>query len=158
MRTLLIILCFVTFTGAGSFERAMTFVLAHEGGYCHDGGWESNYGLCSKWYPKLNMKTLTQEKAIAIYKNDYWYYMGCVSQPDSDFALLIFDTAVLFGQPTANIMLKKCYFDINTFMYFRIEEIASIIKQYPDKIKYLATWMKRTNDLQKLMGGCNGSH
>jgi Glycosyl hydrolase 108 len=149
MKTLLLIVLLFTFSSAGSWERAIKFVLAHEAGYCHDGGWESNYGLCSKWYPKLSMKTLTQDSATAIYYRDYWCRMNCEIQSDSDFALLIFDTAVLFGQPTAEMIFKKCLYDKDSFMYLRIDMIESIVQQHPEKIRYLATWLKRTYDLCK---------
>lgn len=144
---LLLILCIFTLSSAQPWEYAIKFVLEHEAGYCHDGGWESNFGLCSKWYPKINMKTLSRDSAAAIYYRDYWCYMGCQMQADSGFALLIFDSAVLFGQPAASRMLRDCLYDKVSFMYLRYNKIAKIA-QDTAKVKYLAGWLKRTYDLQ----------
>lgn len=61
---------------AMSFEIAVDRVLAIEGGYTSglkdDPGGETNYGISKHSYPKLNIKTLTREQAVDIYRRDFW--------------------------------------------------------------------------------------
>ena len=50
-------------------------ILKIEGGYDndpHDLGGETNFGICKRSYPSLDIKTLTEEKAFEIYERDYW--------------------------------------------------------------------------------------
>jgi lysozyme family protein len=147
MKILLYILILVSCLRADSFDRAIAFVLAHEGGYCHDGGHESNYGISSLWYPKENMQAMTKERAIEIYRKDYWLKTECDKVLDSNYALLIFDTAVLFGQPVANRLKRDCS-DIDVFMEKRIALTVAIINKDNKKTRYLEGWIIRMLDLQ----------
>jgi len=57
------------------FNKAVEFVLKHEGGYSndpHDAGGETNYGISKRAYPNVDIKNLTRDQAIEIYKRDYW--------------------------------------------------------------------------------------
>lgn len=57
------------------FKKAVEFVLKHEGGYVNDpqdAGGETNYGISKRAYPNVDIKNLTRDKAIEIYKRDYW--------------------------------------------------------------------------------------
>ena len=58
-----------------AFDYALDFVLREEGGYTNnpnDPGGETNYGICKRNYPNLDIKGLTRAQAIAIYRRDYW--------------------------------------------------------------------------------------
>ncbi|MBI5343968.1 MAG: hypothetical protein HZB83_01285, partial [Deltaproteobacteria bacterium] len=47
-----------------NFERAIAFVLRHEGGYANDPrdpGGETNFGISKRAYPMLNIKDLSVE-------------------------------------------------------------------------------------------------
>lgn len=63
-----------------SFENAIEKTLSWEGGYVNDPddpGGETNFGLTRAWldsanYPGLDLKTLTRERAISIYREDWW--------------------------------------------------------------------------------------
>ena len=57
------------------FYKAVEFVLKHEGGYVNDQkdpGGETKFGISKRAYPNLDIKNLTRDKAIEIYKRDYW--------------------------------------------------------------------------------------
>lgn len=57
------------------FLRAVTRVLADEGGYTNDPsdpGGETKYGISRRSYPDVDIPNLTREQAIAIYYRDYW--------------------------------------------------------------------------------------
>ncbi len=90
------------------FEKAIEFVLKHEGGYVfdpHDPGGETNFGISKKAYPNLNIKELTEEQAKAIYKRDYWDKIKGDELPHVvAFALL--DTAINCGVFKASMWLQ----------------------------------------------------
>ena len=57
------------------FYKAVNFVLKHEGGYSNDTqdpGGETKFGISKRAYPNLDIKNLTRDQAIEIYKRDYW--------------------------------------------------------------------------------------
>lgn len=57
------------------FETAIERVLKIEGRYnnnMHDPGGETNYGISKRSYPNLDIKNLTREQAIEIYRRDFW--------------------------------------------------------------------------------------
>lgn len=93
------------------FDQAVDFVLKEriEGGYVNDPrdpGGETNFGISKRSYPKVNMKTLTREGAIAIYKRDYWDAAGCDELPPK-VAVAVFDCAVNQGVGIAKKLLQR---------------------------------------------------
>lgn len=57
------------------FQKAALHVLQLEGDYSNDPydyGGETKYGIAKKYYPDLDIKNLTLEQALQIYKRDYW--------------------------------------------------------------------------------------
>lgn len=68
------------------FEKAIETVLAKEGGYVNDpadAGGETNFGISKRRYPEVDIKSLTREQAIALYRRDFWNpaYDKIESQP-----------------------------------------------------------------------------
>ena len=48
------------------YKEIISTVLKHEGGYVHDPkdlGGETNFGITKRWYPDIDIKNLTKEKA-----------------------------------------------------------------------------------------------
>lgn len=67
-----------------NFDKAVAFVLAREGGYSndpHDPGGETNFGICKRYHPKVDIKNLTIDGAKAIYRAEYWDPAGCDTLP-----------------------------------------------------------------------------
>jgi lysozyme family protein len=65
------------------FEDAIGYVLANEGGYANDPddpGGETNWGICKRDHPDVNIRSLTREQAIEIYREQYWCYDGIQAQ------------------------------------------------------------------------------
>ena len=89
------------------WDRAIAFVLAAEGGYVADdaGKGPSNYGINQTAHPGVDIKNLTRDQAIAIYKSDYWAPIGG-DQLDAPLAIAAFDTAVNMGIERAKLYLR----------------------------------------------------
>ena len=58
------------------FSICMDRILASEGGYTpavpSDPGGETNFGISKRSYPGVDIKALTREAAIEIYRADFW--------------------------------------------------------------------------------------
>ncbi len=81
----------------------------NEGGYVNhpnDRGGPTNFGISSLWYPNEDIKNLTPERASALLYRDYWLKPKINQLPDK-FADIVFDDAVVQGQPTAIMNLQK---------------------------------------------------
>ena len=60
---------------ADRFDEFIERLLSHEGGYVNDPrdpGGETQWGISKRSYPSLNIKALTRDQAIAIYRRDFW--------------------------------------------------------------------------------------
>ena len=91
-----------------SFEKAVDFVLSFEGGYSNDprdSGGETNFGISKRSYPNEDIKAMTRERAIEIYRKDYWEVAGCDKLP-GPIAFVLFDGAVNQGPPKAIRLLQ----------------------------------------------------
>ena len=85
------------------FKTAILLTLVHEGGYVNnpdDPGGETNMGISKRQFPDLDIKNLTQDQAVEIYREGYWKEL--YSQIESQIiANKLFDLGVLFGVGTA---------------------------------------------------------
>jgi lysozyme family protein len=76
------------------FEIAIIYVHPNEGGYRNDPddpGGETNFGICKRDHPGVDIKNLTIEGADAIYREQYWCYDGISSQ---ELATKLLDWAI----------------------------------------------------------------
>jgi len=82
------------------FNRVVDAVLLHEGGYTYnvnDPGGETAFGISKRSYPSLEIKTLTRQDAISIYRRDFWGPIGGDKILDQVLASNLFDFAVTSG-------------------------------------------------------------
>jgi lysozyme family protein len=89
------------------------WILEVEGGYVndpHDPGGETKFGICKRSYPELDIKNLSIEKAMDIYKRNYWDPLQLEDLPFS-VAFVIFDTAINTGKETAIVLMKNVKYD-----------------------------------------------
>jgi len=99
------------------FLLAIEKILKAEGGYVDDPddyGGETNFGISKRSYPELDIKVLTREEAIAIYKRDYWDKLRLDEANNQDIAEELFDTAVNQGWSAAADYLQEA---INLLSY-----------------------------------------
>lgn len=93
------------------FNKSLDFVLAMEGGYSndpYDPGGRTKYGISHRAYPNLDIEKLTLDDARAIYLRDYWNGSGAkVADISPELAMIMFDTAVNMGVPTAIRFLQR---------------------------------------------------
>ena len=97
------------------FEKAVSLVLKHEGGYVSDPddpGGETKYGISKRSYPNLDIENLTEEEAKKIYYEDYWKPNRYEEIEYEPLAVKLFDIAVNIGPRRANRLLQLALNDI----------------------------------------------
>ena len=93
-----------------AFACAVEKVLKHEGGYVHhpsDPGGETNFGISKRSYPSLDIKNLTRDEAVEIYRGDWWDRYGFGAIENAAVAGFLFDLAVNMGAHTAVRLLQE---------------------------------------------------
>jgi len=104
-----------------TFEQIIDKVLEHEGGYVndpYDKGGETNFGIAKRWYPDVDIKSLTKSDAVNIYYNNYWKPSKADHLPN-DLKATYFDMCVNMGQRQAVKILQQA---INSRKMNKIEE------------------------------------
>lgn len=145
------------------FEKALKFVLLHEGGYVNnpnDKGGATNKGITQNTYnawlqsKKQNLKDvrhITDEEVRQIYYNNYWLKAGCDKMSEK-FAILAFDTAVNMGVSRVKPFLEYAkYTNTDKFILARIRKYVEFAKVGNQKI-FLQGWLNRVLDLEKYIG------
>lgn len=96
------------------FQRAVALVLEREGGYLDpkqaaaqgDKGGETKFGISKAAFPHLDIKNLTREQAIEVYRTEFW--QRCLGDAlPWHAALLAFDAAVQHGPSYAVRLLQR---------------------------------------------------
>jgi len=139
-----------------------------EGGYVNDptdAGGETKFGISKRSYPSVDIKNLTPEQAIEIYKKDYWDNVNIGLLSNEKVASKVFDIGVNMGSGVAirflqqiagvkedGILGKDTAFAINTRpAEYVIDELcrrqllryADIVIKKPEQIKFLKGWINR---------------
>lgn len=81
------------------FDDSIARVLKSEGGYVNDSrdpGGETNWGIAKRSYPAVDIKNLTRDGAIAIYRRDFWDRVQGDKLPPA-FVFQALDAAVNHG-------------------------------------------------------------
>lgn len=82
-----------------AFDDFIGRVLSHEGGYVNDvrdPGGETKFGIAKRSYPHVDIKALTRDQAIGIYRRDFWDRVQGDKLPRA-FAFQALDAAVNHG-------------------------------------------------------------
>ena len=136
-----------------NFEQAVAFVLRHEGGYGNDPrdpGGETKFGISKRAYPGLDIKSLTEDQAKAIYRRDYWDKGGCGAL-EWPLCLVHFDSCVNLGISMATEIKAKAFTGTTPsksnwtdYLFLRIEHYNNLKKP-----EFLRGWINRVLDLWK---------
>ncbi len=92
-----------------TFDTLIDRVLSHEGGYVsdpRDPGGETKFGISKRSYPQLDIRNLTREQAVDIYRRDFWNRVSGDSLPRM-VAFQVFDAAVNHGIGNAVRWLQR---------------------------------------------------
>ena len=82
-----------------NFDRCMSAVFSHEGGYANDPndpGGETRYGISKRSYPNEDIRNMTRTRAAQIYRRDFWNAVKGDELP-AGLDLVAFDAAVNSG-------------------------------------------------------------
>lgn len=91
------------------FDRFIDRLLSHEGGYVNnpaDPGGETKFGISKRSYPKVNIRRLTREQAVAIYRRDFWE-RSRADDLDPALGFQLLDAAVNSGIDQATRWLQR---------------------------------------------------
>lgn len=94
---------------SASFNKAVKFTLSWEGGlseHSNDPGGLTKFGISSRQYPTVDIRTLTLADAEDIYRSDYWDTIQGSALPDA-VAFVLFDYAVNAGVDRASRSLQN---------------------------------------------------
>lgn len=136
-----------------SFDKALQFVLAREGGYVdnpHDHGGATNQGITQRTYNTfrakqgldfMDVRAISYSEITAIYSANYWKVAGCNELPDP-LDLVQFDSAVQHGPHTAIKLLQRALritddgvLGAKTIGAVRSTEPSLLIRRYLDERK-----------------------
>lgn len=143
-----------------------------------DPGGETKFGVSKKQYPTLDVKGLTLEDTMTIYKKDYWLKAMCYTMPP-EVALIHFDAcvnhnmvkAVTFlqnacgavsdgkiGPRTISKLQTSCSTEgtseiVRKMLEQREKYFRALVANKPDLGVFLAGWLNRIEGLRKLSLG-----
>lgn len=136
------------------FQKAVNLVLDHEGGYVPvDGasGAPTNYGINQKAHPEVDVASLTPDKAIEIYKKDYWdkYGVGTLPEAVQDVVLDgVVNHSNVFAKKLVNAARNGASRD--ELIAMRKREYSRLAMVNPAKYgKSLNGWNNRLNQVQE---------
>ena len=155
-----------------SFNEIIEKVLEHEGGYVNDPkdlGGETKYGITKRFYPELNIKELTIEKAKQIYKDDYWDRNRVESLPQNLWHIY-FDMCVNMGKRTAVKVLQRAAVnrgkdievdgglgpatigalkgvELDRVRAYRVKFYVDLITSKPEQEKFFLGWFRRATEV-----------
>lgn len=130
---------------ANDFDRAIAFVLKWEGGLAddkNDVGGLTHWGISQRAYPDLDIRNLTREQAIALYRRDYWQASGADALP-WPLSLAHLDAAVNTGIGQAGKFLAAANGSVAVYLGLRLEFYTKISGWK----HYGAAWTRRVADL-----------
>ena len=92
-----------------NFAQSVKHVIEDEGGYVNhpkDPGGETKYGISKRSYPGLDIKNLSLEDAVNIYRDDFWVENGIDRMP-FHLRYQFFDMTVNHGPHLAAKILQR---------------------------------------------------
>ncbi len=101
-----------------TFDETMARVLAMEGGYVNDpsdSGGETNFGISKASYPDLDIRALTRDQALDIYRRDFWHGTRIYSLSDA-VAGVTLDLAINMGPKPAIILAQTALRDTGAIL------------------------------------------
>lgn len=130
---------------APGFAAAVARVLATEGGFVDnpsDRGGATNFGISSRAHPDVDVRNLTREQAIAIYRREYWDAIGAERLP-ARMQGAAFDAAVNQGVGWTRQAIRQADGDLAAFLKLREARYREIAAADPSQRQFLRGWLNR---------------
>jgi len=156
-----------------TFGKIITRVLEHEGGYVNDPddrGGETKYGISKRNHPEVDIKNLTIDGALDIYRRLYWK-PSKAERLMPELRYQYFDMVINAGQGNAvKVLQRACNnkagkgekiavdgrigpmtikasekVEESRLKAFRVLHYASIVKKNPVQEKFFYGWYKRVH-------------
>ena len=140
--------------GSVGFDSAVSTVLKHEGGFAaNDGntGAPVNFGINQKANPDVDVKNLTREQAVEIYRERYWNAINGDTLP-AEIQGTALDAAVNQGPANARKWLAESGGDVTRFNELRRAHYESLLAK-PEFARFRKTWMNRLSFYEKQAAG-----
>ena len=154
------------------YKEIIKITLHHEGGYVNDPkdlGGETKYGITKRFYPDVDIKNLTIEQAVEIYKKDYWDKNKVESLPQNLWHIY-FDMCVNMGKRTAVKVLQRAAVnkgrdievdgglgpmtigalkgvELDRVRAFRVKYYVDLITARPEQEKFYLGWFRRATEV-----------
>ncbi len=127
------------------FEDFIGGLLKREGGYAANlggTGEEVNRGITKASYPGMDIKGMSEQQAIDIYRRDYWdkLPMGGLSQRAANIAA---DASVHSGVGFGRELIEKSGGDPDMMNDLRRQKYEGIMNRDPSKRQFRKNWMGR---------------
>ena len=136
--------------GPAGFDSAVQRVLSHEGGFAaNDGntGAPVNFGINQRANPDIDVKNLTREQAVEIYRERYWNAIdGDNLAPELQGTAL--DAAVNQGPANARRWLQESGGNVQRFNELRREHYERLLAR-PEYARFRRAWMRRLESYEK---------
>lgn len=133
-----------------SFETEVQKILRREGGYVNhpaDRGGETNFGISKRANPDVDVRNLTEEQAVELYRSRYWDAAQVDSFPEH-MRGAIFDAAVHHGPGTARGWADRAGGDAGAFQTMRRQYIGGILQRDPSQQVFARGWMNRLAEFE----------
>jgi hypothetical protein len=140
-----------------NFDKAWAFTQRWEGGEKisrdpNDPGGTTKWGISGHHHPGIDIEKLTEDKAKAIAKPEYWNAAGCDRRP-WPLDLLAFDTAFNLGLDDVQAIDPKAS-TWEAWLLRRVMKHIRVARKLPFEVrKNRWGWLFRCYDLYKICSG-----
>lgn len=123
-----------------------------------DGGGATKFGLSKLAYPEEDIANLTEERAMHLYKRDYWDYLRLDAVTDENIAFQLFESAVHMdppGRPRRSVKIAQGALRVHgvdlAFDGVMGPQTVNALNNYPHKDSLLK-WMNILQGAALLVG------
>lgn len=139
-----------------------------------DKGGETNWGIAKAFYPNLDIKNLTFDKAKTIYKTDYWERYK-VQRVPMHLRMIFFDATVNHGGGWSTRELQRLAgvkqdsvlgpitelaaqrVTVKAFAEARRQKYYARVKEDATQLEFLQGWLNRVNDVEIMQNRLNNT-
>jgi len=118
-----------------------------------DPGGETRFGISKRAHPDADIKNLTIEGALDIYKSEYWDFFKLDSF-DLPLNIALMDAFVQHNPQRVKIMQSNANNDWKAFIDQRRQYYLGLIQKNPALARFKNGWLNRMNDLSKYCQIC----